>query len=542
MRTHWKLAFLAAALAALAACGSCKPPEADGPPATAVSFLPAGGRSAVMVPDVARLGRTARALEQTKLAGLAASALGARDAHALVAPVVRQLGFDPRTDEGFAKAGLDGTRGLAFGDDGAGGQILVLAVADPGRFDGYLATLARRFGGDAKGEAIYAGTEEAPAKVPVVTFSSAGGEPRLAYGIRDGFAVIGTGARAVESVGAALTRPRGESLDADPAFGKARRKLASRDLYAWLPRGVGEGRAKRFAGGVAIGASVGEKGLNLRLLLPQGPLQVAAIHAMGKPAGMEVARLLSADDFLAVRLGGEPAAYLPALEATAPRRLLSSLREVGFEPADVLAQLRPGAALGIELNPEVDLSSGLPTDPSIARTNPFSFFRVVLVAKVKDPAKAAAMLETLAEKGGAFGMQVAKEGPEDARVYEATYAAGEGMTWGLVGDTLLAAGGTGTFEKARARLGAEAPGEGFVVKDPAARRIFETAGSAAHLDVQRLTAALREIPPSAYGIGGFRLKELMDTWVGLLGELKGVTASLSIDEEGLIVDADLGLE
>src|SRR5690606_21715189 len=128
---------------------------------------------------------------------------------------------------------------------------------------------------------------------------------------------------------------------------------------------------------------------------------------------------------LAVRLGGEPAAYLPALEATAPRRLLSSLREVGFEPADVLAQLRPGAALGIELNPEVDLSSGLPTDPSIARTNPFSFFRVVLVAKVKEPAKAAAMLETLAEKGGAFGMQVAKEGPEDARVYEATYAAGE---------------------------------------------------------------------------------------------------------------------
>lgn len=542
MRTHWKLASLAVALSALAACGSCKTPEADAPPATAASFLPAKGRSAVVVPDVVKLGRTARALEQTRLAGLAASALGARDAQALVAPVVRQLGFDPRSEDGFAKAGLDGARGLAFGDDGAGGQVLVLAVSDARKFDAYVASLAKRFGGDKKGEAIHPGTEAAPAEVPVVTFSSGDEKPRLAYGLRDGFAVIGTGAKAVESVGVALTRPRAESLDADPAFRKATLKLASRDLYAWLPGGIGEGRARRFENGVAIGATVGEKVLNVRLLLPQGPLQVAAIHAMGKPAGMEVARLLSADDFLAVRLGGEPAAFLPALDAIAPRRLLSQLRKAGLEPADLLSQLQPGAAIGLELNPEVDLSGGLPTDPAIARTNPFAFFRVVFVAKVKDPAKAAAALETFASKGAMFGMQVAAEGPENARIYRATYAAGEGMTWGLVGDTLVATGGAGTFEKARARLAAKEPGEGFVVKDPAARKIFETAGSAAHLDVQRLTAALRAIPSSAYGIGGFRLKELMDTWVSLLGELKGVTASLSIDEEGLIVDADLGLE
>ena len=541
MRRPWKLVTLAAALSSLAACGSCRTQEADAPPATAASFLPAKGRSAVLVPDVAKLGRTAKALQQTKLAGLAASALGAKDAEALASPVVRQLGFDPRTEEGFAKAGLDGARGLAFGDDGAGGQILVLAVSDASKFDDYVAPLAKRFGGDTKGEVVWSGTEGSQAKVRVVTFAAGDGKVRLSYGVRDGFAVIGTGPGAVESVGVALSRPRAETLEADPAFRKARLKLASRDLYAWLPGGVGEGRAKRFENGLAFGLTLGEKGVNARVLLPQGPLEIAAIHAMGKPAGMEVAKRLSADDFLAVRLGGEPAAFLPALDSIAPRRLLSALRKAGLDPADLLSQLQPGAALGLELNPEVDLSGGLPTDPSIARTNPFSFVRVVLLAKVKDPAKAAATLETFASKAGDFAMKVTADGPEGARVYKATYAAGEGMTWGLVGDTLLATGGPGTFEKARARLAAKTA-DGFAVKDPAARKIFETAGSAAHLDVQRLTAALRGIPQSAYGIGGFRLKELMDTWVGLLAELEGVTASLSIDEEGLIVDADLGLE
>ncbi|HEY0839118.1 MAG TPA: hypothetical protein VGD74_02925, partial [Vulgatibacter sp.] len=419
-RTFSKLLPLLLLASALAGCGSCGPKEAEPSRATAAAFLPARPKSVVLVPDAAKLGTTARALEQTRIAGLAASALGAKDAKGLVQPVVRQLGFDPRTEEGFSEAGLDGSRGLAFGDDGGGGQILVLAVSDAGKFDGYAALLARRFGGEAKAEARWQGTEAAPADVRVVTFSGADGKVRLAYGIREGFAVIGSGPGAVESVGLSLSRPRSESLEANPAFAKARVKLAARDLYAWLPDGVGKGRARRFENGVALGVTLGDKGVNARFLLPQGPLQIAAIHAMGKPAGNEVARLLSSDDFLAVRLGGEPAAFLPAIEAMAPRRLLSAMRKAGLDPAELLAQLQPGAAIGFELNPDVDLSGGLPTDPSIARTNPFGFVKVALFARVKDPAKAAAFLETLAEKGGAFGMSVAVEESGGAKVYRAT--------------------------------------------------------------------------------------------------------------------------
>jgi len=574
------------ALTILAGCGGCRSKGADGPPLTAAAFLPAKPRSVVLVPEPAKLGAIAQSLEQTKLAGLAASAAGARGTAELMRPLVSQLGFDPRTPEGFAQAGIDGGRGLAFGGDGSGGEVLVIAVADPAKFSAYVEGLAGRQGGLTKGVVPYEGSPEAPVeKRDIHIFSDSSGRLKVAFGIRDGFAVISSGEGAVDAVGLSLSRPAGQALDASPAFLRISRKLGDRQLYAWMPGGTGAGRNKRFEGGLAVGIAASAGGVNARVLIPRGPLEVAMIRPLGKVAGLELMSQLSVDDFLAIRLGGEPVSLQPLLGEILPRSVSTGLRRAGIKPVpDILALLQPGAVLGFSINPEVDLSGGLPTDPSIARTNPFSFVHMSLVAKVKDPVRAAEVLQLLAENGDKFKMEIASREDGGVEVYNARYRAGEGMSWALIGDTLLATGGEGAFERARARLAASsgagatagdgagsasgagasdrggrgAPqqaqaalskgsqergpgGTAFRIEEPAARAIFETAGSAAHLNMPRLTSALRDLPASAYGVGGFRLKEVMGTWVELLDEVKGVTASFSIDEMGLVVDADLGL-
>lgn len=551
LRPRYLMSFAAllVSLAAVWGCGSCRDRAQGAAPTSPAAFLPAKPDSAVLVPDAAKLGAVLQGLEKTRLAGLAASMAGARNTSELFRPVVAQLGFDPRTAEGFAQAGIDGKRGIAFGDDGKGGQVLILAVAHREAFDSYVAGLAKRFGAGDRREVDFdpGAGDAAGQKQPIVTFGTESGGVLIAYGVREGFAVIGSGPGAVEAVGLSLTRPSGQGLDQSPAFARVSKKLGSRDLYAWLPRGRGEGKRRQFEDGLALGIDASERGVDVRLLIPRGPLEVAIIKPLGKVAGEGLLGQLPADDFFAARLGGEPVSLQPLLGSILPRRLEAGLRKAGIQPVpDILLLLQPGVVAGLAVNPEIDLSGGLPTEARIARTNPFDFFHLVLAAQVKDEAKAAEVLEKLAANGAAFQMKIASEQRGDLKIYRASYGAGEGMSWALVGDTLLATGGEGRFEQALERLSKAKGGasalEPFTIADPAARAIFESAGSAAHLDVARLAAALRAIPSTAYGVGGFRLKELMESWVELLDEVNGLTASVSIDESGFVVDANLGLK
>ncbi len=543
------LALVVALVAALAGCGGCRDEAPAAREASPLAFLPQEPQGVVHVPDLAKVGQTVAQLEKTQLAELAAASYGARNTEQILGPLVRQLGFDPRKPEGFAAAGLDGKRGLAVAQDEAGAQLLVIGVADEARFAAYVAGLAKKLGATAAGEASWQAPvpEGAPAAKPVQvkTFAAAAGGPaRVAWALRDGYAVVGSEAGAVDAVGRALSRPWEKSLANSPGYRKMAGKLGARDLTVWMPQGmkVAGRRGKQFENGLALGFSASAKGVNARALLPRGALELAVLEPAGKSAGAELVKLLPADDFLAIRLGGEPQALQPVIEGMLPRGLFVRLRRAGIDPStEILAQLQPGIVVGLGLNPDIDLSGGLPVEASISATNSFEFVNATIYAKVKDPARAAQVLEKLAAGAEHFRMKVTTEEQGGAKVYRATYAAGEGMSWTLQGDTLIATGGKGVLQKARARLAAKDQPI-FEVRDPSAKQVFQASASAAHLDMPRLTKALRAIPESAYGIGGFRIKAVVETWVNLLDEVKGVTASFSVDDEGLVVDADLGLK
>lgn len=528
---------------ALAACGSCK--GDGGREATALDFLPPAPRGVVHVPHLAELGATVAALQKTELASLAANAIGARDAEQLAAPIVQQIGFDPRDPASFARAGVDPARGLAVGLDEEGGQVLIVGVADRKAFDGYVAQLAGRMGGGVRGEQRWQPEGEGARPIAVQTLAGDDGAVRVGWAVHGGFAVVAAGAEATSTVGRALSRPWERSLANDPVWRKIRGKLGDRDLVGWMAQGVevpGRRGNQLLDKGVAFGIDANERRVNLRTILPRGPLEMAVLAPAGKVAGGELVELLPGDDFLAVRLGGEPKGLQPVIEGVLPRGYFVLLRRAGIDPVEeILGNLQPGVVVGIGLAPEVDLSGGLPLQASARRTNPFDYVTTTLIAKVKDPAKARATLDKLAAGASHFRMEVESEERDGQTVWTARYAAGEGMSWTLHGDTLVATGGQGMLEKALARLGKKPEG-GFAIAQPAAREVFTSAASAAHLDVQRLAKSLREIPESAYGIGGFRIKAIVDTWVGLLSEVQGVTASFSVDPDAIRVDAELGLE
>lgn len=537
-RRHW-ISLLLLVVLGLAGCGGCSSRE----PAREISglaFVSPSPRRVVYVPDLVRLGANLDELQKTRLAELSAAAAGARDPDDWIRPLVLQLGFDPRRPDGLAAAGIDGSKGLVVTEDENGVRLLILGISDQGRFEGHLDKLSRRLGETKKGQASWAGEPPLPSPVAVNTLTDGDGTVLGGWGLRDGHAVIAVDPAAVEAVGRSLSRPWEQSLANSPSWRRTVGKLGERDLYFWM------GAQSRLAGrrldkGLALGLAAARSGVNARVLIPQGPLELAVLQPAGKAAGQELVANLPSSDFLAFRLGGEPLALQPVVEALLPRGFFARLRKAGIDPAsEVLALLQPGVVVGIGLNPEIDLSGGLPQQASLQRTNPFDFVTATVFARVKDPQKARATLEKLAAGASHFRMEVEKEETGDLVRYKASWTAGEGMSWALVGDTLIATGGKGMFDKARARLGQKEAA--FSVAEPGARAIFERSASAAHLDVPRLTEGLRAIPESAYGIGGFRLKALMDTWAGLLDEVKGATASFSVDDEGLVIDTELGLK
>lgn len=536
---------LLALLLAAAGCGGCGARKGAEPEAGPLAFVSPEPRELVYAPEPARLGATVAGLERKRIASLAASMAGAKDAAQLVTPVVRQLGFDPRSPEGFAEAGIDGAKGIAIVRDEADAGLLAVGVADERRLEAWLAGLAGRQGASVAGTASWAPPAapgaEPPAPIAVSTFAGPDGSVRIAHGRRGGYAVVATGADAVEAVGRALSRSRQLSLAASPEWRRLGGILGERDLVVWMPKGLANGRGPTGSG-LLLGIAADASGVQVRGLIRRGLLEMAMLGPAGAVAGGELLGLLPADDFLAIRLGGDPQGLQPILEAVAPRGLAVRLRRAGIDPrTEIFGQLQPGVVVGFGLNPSIDLSAGIPTQLSVSRTNPFDFFTTTLYAKVKDPAKAQEVLEKLAAGASHFAMEVDREERNGAKVYRARWSAGEGMSWTLAGDTLVATGGPGMLNRAVERLGVR-DAAGFAIADPTAKRIFDQAASAAHLDVPRLAKALREIPESAYGVGGFRIKEIVGTWADLLGEVQSVTTSFSVRDEGIVVDAAMGLK
>lgn len=526
---------LLALVASLVGCGSCRGKEDDR--ASAAHFFPPDTQAFVAVEDPL-LGAKLGALVEEPLAGLVATSLlpGGEDPFA---PMVRELGFDPRSPEGFSSVGLDASRGMAWGLDDTGRPLAVIGVRDGRAAGRWLEERARRLGGRTRTERIHRSEEGEEREV--VAYLDTNGGVRLAHAIEGKWLVAAQGLESVERVGEALLRAPSMSLAASAEFQTGRERLgAGRSIWGYMP---GPKRRSRRTGlwdkGFSFAATVGEKEIDTRVRIPQGTLALSVLQsAASAEAKGDLLPFLSERDFLLLRIGGDPLALDPLVRSSLFYR---RLRRAGLDPAkEILPLFQPGVLVGISLEPDPNLSGGLPTQPSLSATNPFHFVHTGILARVKDPEQAKAVLERVRENAERLRMQVKVREEGDVQIFTASYDAGEGLTWTLLGDMLLAAGGEGAFDALLERV--RGKGKAYEASFPEAFELFASQPLALYFDVPRLATQLRAIPESAFGIGGFRLKAIVDGWTSSIESLRGLAIAYHVDNEGIVLDARVATE
>ena len=506
---------VAAALCALlfVGCSRCGK-SAGGAAADGLEhLLPPDADLLVVLQDLQKLGTKVTQLQGLKVISFAAQLQGLPTGANFASALFAQVGIDPRSKESLEAAGIDPAKGAGFAlrsatQQGYSQGYSVVGVKDEGKLRAFLARLARnRLGAPVSGSQDVGG-------VAINVFSrSVGAAPALGYRFAEGYALIAP-AGALELLAAAGRSP---SLADDHLFLEGQRSLSkTRDATLYLPA-ASPLLPDRALGGVVASVEVAGSGLSFAFHAPLRRPEAAALFE-GK-AAPALQGLLPKDAFAVVRYRGDPANLKVLWPRLAGPYVAKAFEDAQFDVgAELFDNLRPGAVAAIALSPNVSLASGMP-QLDVRRTNPFRFVNLLAAAEVKDPAKAAATLEKLPPIAARFGAKLTPTERSGKKVYEASYAQGEGTHVALLGDKVFLAAPMARLDQALAS--ADAPSTSVVAPELAAALEQPTFGLV--VDFQKLAASVRLLPDSAWGLGGFAMKASTLRWLDGLSDLRGLT-------------------
>jgi hypothetical protein len=511
---------LVAALALAAGCARCGAPRPIAPPER---FLPASGSLSVVVPALRSAARQLGGLYRTASTFPGASQL-VESHQALRA----QLGFDPFDPKGLEEAGLAPAGGAGASAGEGRPLLLVLPLADLGRFDSLAQRLARdRLGAPDRVSSMGGGH-------PVVSFRRSASAPAaLAYATVSGYVIVAAGPGGPEAVAAAATLPEEASLLRSVPYASARIAVGEEiSGLAFAPRGsplLSDLPAARDGAALAVRAGPAEVGLRLALLLAEERAPGwKAIAAEGpeaaRQAGQEEARLLAPDAILAVRSGGDPAALGRRLVPFLPAGVRAALDAARLDlEGELLPALAPGAALSLSLAPTFTLAELTAPTLDPRRSDPFRLVKLEALLRVKDPARLRAFLLRAGQAAPRWGGKLAARGPAGAPVAWTLSYGRVQLSLALAGDRLAVAGGEGRLEELERRISGGGPG--YAAPSPRARAALEGGLLGAVLDVGRLVDGVRALPDEAYGTGpnAFVMRSLADRLLQPASRLRAVS-------------------
>ncbi len=523
MRPSSRLLAFALFLGLAGGCSRCGSSTGGG---DVLRLLPQKAQSVILVPDVHRLGERVTQLQGMKLFTFAAQLQGLSSGAAYATAVFSQLGLDPRSPQSLEKAGIDGARGAGVAVlDAAGSRAYsVVAVKDAEAFKGYLTTLAKnRLGASTVGTATVGGAT-------LTTFSNAAGRPALGYLVKDGFALVAP-AESFEALAAAVALTKETSLAGDAALAGSLKVLpAAREVVVYLPPGSSQLPNPAFRS-AALAVEVSSKALVVTAHVPLSPPEAAALVEPRKGPSLEGS--LPKDAFAVLKYSGDPLLLAVVWPRVVTPRVLQAFAEAGVDvKAEVLDNLQPGWLAALALSPNVNLGGGVP-ELDVRRTNPFRYLNLVAVAQVKDGAKGAATLAKVAPLASSFGATLTPTVKGGKTVYETTYSQGEGAHVALEGQRLLVASPMKRMEEA---LAAGAGGEPLA-KDLLAPLEGQAVGVV--VDLQKLASAVRELPASAWGLGGFAIKASALRWLEGMSDLRALSVTARSQEGALVTEVRL---
>ncbi|HLL54157.1 MAG TPA: hypothetical protein VK447_11450 [Myxococcaceae bacterium] len=504
----------------LFACSRCGKSAAGTP--DLARALPRNAEAVLLVPQLGNLGEKMAVLQRLKLASFLAQLQGFATAEEYLNAVVAQAGVDFRSKEDLRKAGIDPDLGLGVALLPGNEAYSVVGVRDAKALEATVARLAR--------DRLGAGTASSSEKdgVRVIGFAPAeGAAPQLGLAISGKLAFLAAGPSARRLGTFAALAPRA-SLAEDSALNAALKRLpVDRDLLVYLPGEVVREQHDPLRGATFTGKLTND-GLVVRADVPGVSVQ-QALDALAQKPSANLFGVLPRDAFALLRFSGEPSLLAPVLPYLLGERVSRTLAEAGFDAkADALDNLKPGAVAALSLSPQVRLAGGMPA-LDVRRTNPFRFVHLVAAARVKDAAKAAALLRKLPPLAPKLGAKLEPAERGGHPVLLASYAQGEGTHLALAGDTLLLAAPEPRLVEALGRVTAAAEGSS-PLSDPTLLKSLDERAVALVVDLRRLAESVKALPADAWGVGGFAMKATTVRWLEATDDLRAVTAGLSVKE------------
>jgi hypothetical protein len=340
--------------------------------------------------------------------------------------------------------------------------------------------------------------------------------PKLAWTTSNGYALVVPQA-GVPKLSGWASRSESDTLAKDTGLPASLQRLpAERDAIIYVPPGSKEMLALPITH-VVLTLSLAPTALALSADAPWGGDQAGLSLFEPKP-GDALLGLLPNDAFLVARFSGEAGQLAPLLKPLLGPHLTRAFEEGGFDvKAQVLDNLKPGAVLGLSLAPTAQMGQGVP-QLDVRRTNPFTFVHLSGAAAARSAEAVPATLEKLAALAPRFGAKMElKDG-----VYVTTYSQGEGVHVAAKSGRVLFGSPLG---RVAALLSADASQLG-PVSDAKLKAQLEASAVGAVIDLRKLSDAVRELPASAWGVGGFAIKATTLRWLDNSDDLKAVTASV----------------
>ncbi len=490
-------------------CGKCSKSSTS---STGVErVLPRGAVGVVVVPALASAGQKLKIIEALKVTAFAAQLKGFDDGKAFADALVSELGVDVRSAEALEKAGVDGSRAAALAALITGHAYLALPVKDEKKLHAALQALAtQRLGATTMGERHFG-------ELTVKTFS-AGAAPKLGYVISNGYALVTDGA-GVDQLPGLGAMTQSDSLAADQAYAAELQKLPKdRDVVVYLPTGTPllvqapfsavTGAISLTPAGLFVTANASWKG------------DATQLAALAPQPSKSLLGYLPADAFLVTRYSGDPTKLSAWARQMLGTHLSRAFDEGGFDvKAQVLDQLQPGAVASLSLSERPPMDKGVPT-LDLRQTNPFTYVHLSGAAATRSPADVVPTLEKIASLAPKFGAEMSlRERPDGQKAMITTYAQGEGVHFAPKGDLVF-------FASPVQRLDAlvKSDGRGPVSLD--GDDAFAVA-----IDLNKLSASVRALPESAWGIGGFAIKATTVRWLDATDDLERVTINVGAKDK-----------
>lgn len=514
-------------LVALLAIGCSKCGKVEKSATQVERMLPKTAIAVMVVPSVKTFGQRLGILETLKVAEFAGKLQGFETPKAFSDALVGQLGIDIRDPEALKTAGLDPERGLGVMLLPEDDVVVALPVGDERRIRTAIERISvQRFGSGASGEI----------KTPTLTVSTfsphAGETARLGYVVKDGFALVATD-KGVKHLAGLAQLAESDSLAKDDALLAASARLPSERLaFGYLPRG--SPLLKKFPITSALATvRLSAAGLAIAIDAPWSG-DAALLEIFKLEPSTSVYGYLPKDAFLTVRYQGDPSTLAVVTKELLGPNLSRAFDDAGVDlKTEVLDQLKPGIVAALSLADRPPMDRGMP-QLDLRTTNPFTYAHLSGAALVNSGDQAWPALEKIAGIAPQFGAQMSKVERNEQPMMFTTYRAGEGVHFAVKGDVVFFASPVQRIDQlesidAKAAEEAVAPGS------------LGNEAFSMFIDLARLANSVRELPTSAWGLGGFAIKATTVRWLDATDDLKAITASAGVKDQALQVNLSLVL-